>query len=146
MTLTTENFLAHYGVLGMHWGVRKNKTSKLPAHPDHADAHSLDRKPINQLSNAEIKKLSERNQLEEKLLKSRAARSKIKKGENHVKAVLGIAGTATAAAALGARSYAFIKSPEGQKLVARATPWVKRLLELLRRRSPGPANFLQLAP
>lgn len=54
------NDLQHFGILGMHWGVRKASTS----HPDHVTAVGLKKKKLHELSNAELKTLTSRLQLE----------------------------------------------------------------------------------
>ena len=53
--------LYHYGVLGMKWGKRKarNRMSQ-----DAKDVYSLKKKKVNELSNAELRKLNERQNLE----------------------------------------------------------------------------------
>lgn len=65
-----NNELKHYGVLGMKWGVRRGssgsgKTSrKSRMSEDHARAKSLKKKKLSQLSNAELKELNNRMNLE----------------------------------------------------------------------------------
>lgn len=67
-----EEFLAHYGVLGMHWGVRKDKNgirrgkpSKRVASDDYNNTRELKRKRLYELSNAELQAMNQRRQLEE---------------------------------------------------------------------------------
>lgn len=52
-----EYELYHFGVKGMKWGVRRKSD-------DAKNARALGRKPLNQLSNAELKQLNERKRLE----------------------------------------------------------------------------------
>jgi len=112
--------LSHYGVLGMHWGRRKDDISrskkiKAPPHPDHAQARELNRQGSRNLSNADLRKLNERLQLEQqysKLKTDKTAIAKIKKGNDAVKVLIGVGTTVTAAAAL-------LRTPVGQKAVAR---------------------------
>ncbi len=68
-----SNELYHYGVLGMKWGRRRqsrelnpnvNVTKKKQYSEDHRVATELKQKPINQLSNAELRKVNERVNLE----------------------------------------------------------------------------------
>lgn len=68
-----KEFLQHFGVLGMHWGHRKSRRITTPrVHPgtgnlmseDHAKIARIKRKKLQELSNAEIKALSERLTLE----------------------------------------------------------------------------------
>lgn len=58
-----NKYLYHWGVKGMKWGVRKSrrKTSKSD---DYLRAKQLKKKRISQMSNAELKELNNRMQLE----------------------------------------------------------------------------------
>ena len=64
------DFLAHWGVKGMKWGVRKDRTgvgaSSASASEDHINVAALRKKKLSQLSNAEIKAVNERMNLEKK--------------------------------------------------------------------------------
>ena len=67
-----NNELMHYGVLGMRWGHRKTSTSssstgsrKSKKSDDYVRAKSLKKKRLSQLSNAELKELNNRMQLEQ---------------------------------------------------------------------------------
>lgn len=64
------DFLEHYGVKGMKWGVRKDRTgvgaSSASASEDHINVAALRKKKVSQLSNAEIKAVTERMNLEKK--------------------------------------------------------------------------------
>lgn len=69
LEMTSEEFLAHYGVLGMRWGRRKadgNSAVGAPAHEDAINVAALRKKKISQLSNAEMKAVTERMNLEKK--------------------------------------------------------------------------------
>lgn len=69
-----KDFLAHYGVLGMKWGRRKNssggytstgrKAKNKYESKDSKSVRKLRKKKLNQLSNEELKKLNNRLQLE----------------------------------------------------------------------------------
>lgn len=69
-----NTYLAHYGVKGMKWGRRRGesgggsaKTAKKTPRPvseDHAMSRELRKKRVSEMSNAELKKLNERMQLE----------------------------------------------------------------------------------
>ena len=95
-----DNTLTHYGILGMRWGVRKNKSSirnhrnkkiagsEYMPHQDHIDAHSA--KPVSAMSNAELQKRINRVQME----KQYASLTKKKnRGQKAVKAFVATAGT-----------------------------------------------------
>ena len=55
-----NNELYHHGVLGMKWGKRKARNMS----QDARDAYSLKKKKVRELSNAELRKLNERQNLE----------------------------------------------------------------------------------
>ena len=66
--------LKHYGILGMKWGVRRGrnvlsryggrKKSTKGWSKDAKEANRLKKKEVSQMSNAELRKLNERSQLE----------------------------------------------------------------------------------
>lgn len=55
------NNLQHIGILGMKWGRRKGPDN---SSPDHSVSRELKKKKLNELSNEELKKLTNRLQLE----------------------------------------------------------------------------------
>ena len=81
--------LYHYGVLGMKWGVRRDR--KRTWSDDARTASTLKKKSPKQLTNAELRKLNERIQLEQTY--SRLNPSKVKKGLAFVGATVGTMGT-----------------------------------------------------
>jgi hypothetical protein len=56
-------YLAHYGIPGMRWGIRRSK-QQLIVSRDHAEAKTLRTKKPEQLSNEDMRKLTARMQLE----------------------------------------------------------------------------------
>lgn len=119
MTQSVDDFLAHHGVLGMHWGKhlpgrteashnpRPHKRSE--SHPDHTTVKELTRNPTRTLSTAELKKINDRKNTEQqyhKLNPTTVARGK--------KIALGL----VAAAGTGATVYNLVKSPAGKAAVS----------------------------
>lgn len=82
-----DNELYHYGILGMRWGIQKSrsgsggskKTSKKRTASDDAkDAMSLKKKKVYEMSNAELRRLNDRQNLERTYRQNN--KSKIAKG------------------------------------------------------------------
>jgi hypothetical protein len=61
METVNEKWLQHWGVLGMHWGKKK---STGPASGDHLIASKIKSKRMEEMSNEELRYLSNRLQLE----------------------------------------------------------------------------------
>lgn len=124
-----QDFLAHYGVLGMKWGKRKAqfrntetgaKTKgryKVDSSSDHVKSREIKRKKSYQASNKELETLNKRLQLEK--TRKQLDPSTTTKGHNAVKAVLAVAGTASAV-------YGFTQSPLGQKITQTVTEAMKK--------------------
>ena len=93
-----ENELYHYGVLGMRWGVRKDRSRlsgssrrKKSWSDDARTAQSLKKKSKKQLSNAELRTLNERTRLEQEY--SRLNPNAFKRGVKFVAASSGVMAT-----------------------------------------------------
>jgi hypothetical protein len=100
--------LYHVGVLGMKWGRRKGKTTQSrPNSEDHKESRSLKKNKVSTLSNAELRKLNDRLQLEKQY--SALNPSKTQKGLNYVKSI-------TAAGTTLAALYAVTQTPFGKKV------------------------------
>jgi hypothetical protein len=70
------NSLQHFGILGMKWGRRKAKKIITPS-KEHATKEGLKKKKLAEMSNAELKTLNERLQLEKQYKElNKAHRSK----------------------------------------------------------------------
>lgn len=81
------DYLKHYGVLGMKWGVRKDRSKsassmskrrKSTMSEDAKLASDLKKKKVSEMSNAELRKLNDRIQLEQNY--SRLRPNALKKG------------------------------------------------------------------
>jgi hypothetical protein len=59
-----KEFLEHFGIPGMRWGRRKGKKSTTPTSQEHKAKEMLKKKKLSSMTNAEIKTLNERLQLE----------------------------------------------------------------------------------
>lgn len=81
--------IAHYGVKGMKWGVRRDKKSRSA---DSAAAAKLKRKRISEMSNAELTSVSKRLRLEQEYSRLNPTRSK--KIRDRVDKTVGQAGQA----------------------------------------------------
>ena len=102
----TENELYHFGVKGMKWGVRKSRSSSCSSKKKRAktdgwsddakEAYRIKQKKVNQMSNAELKKLNERRNLE---------RNYQQLNPNTIKKGIAIAGTTAAALGTMAALY-----------------------------------------
>ena len=95
-----SNELYHYGVLGMKWGVRRDRSRsggsrrKRPSSQDSREASTIKKKRLNEMSNAELRKLNERTRLEQEY--SRLNPNAVKKGWKYVATAVGVMGTAVA--------------------------------------------------
>lgn len=105
---TAGEILAHYGVKGMRWGVRRSRKERRQAQfggkqqrkpsEDHVYSRKLKKKKTFELSNQELKALNERLQLESR--KNQLDPSIVDKGHKTAKNLLAISATATTALAL----------------------------------------------
>lgn len=112
--MDNNEVLLHFGKKGMKWGVRKD--SKTPSSADSQEASELRKKPVNQLSNAQLKTVNSRRQLEQQFTKLNP--NTVSRGKNAVKATIATAGTAAAL-------YNLAKSPAGQAALTAGKKWAK---------------------
>lgn len=109
-----DKFLEHYGVKGMHWGVRNKRGPDGRVSTEHKRTEQIRQKRqthgTKALTNKEIGDYNKRLELERKLNQlDPKKQGAIKKGHNFTKEVLAIGATANAV-------IAFSKSPAGKKL------------------------------
>lgn len=100
---TSDEFLAHFGVRGMKWGVRKKRSASADAQRHGANK----KKALKELSDDDLRNLVNRLNMEQNA--RRLNPSKVNAGHNAVKGVLAAGVTANSV-------IAFAKSPAGQKM------------------------------
>ena len=117
MSSVADDFLAHYGVKGMRWGYRRQSdgsvkpSGKTPKSEDHATSRALMKKRPSQMTNAELKKLNERMQLEQNYSQLMAKRgSTIGRGHGHVKTALSVTKTLS-------EVYNVVNCPAGKAVI-----------------------------
>ncbi len=102
MTDLVENVLEHRGVLGMKWGVRKDK-KKASSSPSESDKTTYT-KPVKNLSDADLNKRIKRLELEKKYADLSAAPSK-EAGQSITSKVIRTAGEQTSQKLLNDVAY-----------------------------------------
>ena len=101
-----QNYIAHWGVLGMKWGVRRESR---PTSSDHTAYKELRKHPARKLSNKELQAAILRASLEKQY--KDISNKPAGKGEKAVKSFLGTYGktaSSAVAAGLGAATGAFL--------------------------------------
>lgn len=98
-----SEFIAHYGVKGMKWGVRRKRSASADAQRHGANK----KKKLEELSDSELQSLVTRLNMEQNA--RRLNPNKVAAGHNAVKAALAVGITANSV-------IAFSKSPAGQKM------------------------------
>jgi hypothetical protein len=114
---TVEEFLEHFGVAGMHWGVRKSRGGKVTRQSvDSKRAKELKARPVGSLSNKQLKDVNERLNLETNY--KRLNPSTIAKGRKAATEITATVGAVTALAALAT-------NPAAQRAVGRGISFLK---------------------
>lgn len=112
-------FLAHYGVKGMKWGVRrKRKASK--ESDDFAETKNLRGRKVSELSTSELRRLNDRLNLEQNYNRMNPSRSS--RGRRFVTTTLATGATINTA-------ISFARSPAGQAIKGMLSPQVGRLTD-----------------
>ena len=94
-----DQYLEHAGVKGMKWGVRKKH---LEPSDDHKRAQAIGKKPIQSLSDTDLKSLNKRRQLEVDY--ARLNPSRVARGKNAIRDL-------TTTLGLGVALYTTLTSP-----------------------------------
>lgn len=108
---TVDEFLAHYGVPGMKWGKRKSSSSsseEKTSSSDHEKVAQLRAKRPSEMSNEELRVLTNRMNLEQNY--ARLNPGKVSQGKAYVAAAIGTAGMAISV-------YNMVKSPAAKAAV-----------------------------
>lgn len=103
MMKTADDVLAHYGILGMKWGVKRAKNNvkagnKKPkrskgASEDHVEVKKIRKKSISQMSNSDLEKIIKRMQLEKQYKDLK--KNQVDSGKKVAKEILDYANTAS---------------------------------------------------
>lgn len=96
-------YIEHYGTRGMRWGIRKRRdevarAKQFRGSTDAKRAKKLTKRPVSSLSNKQLKAVNERMNLEKNY--SKLNPGKVKRGEQVVKTIIAVGGTAGALVAL----------------------------------------------
>lgn len=118
-----RNYLAHYGVLGMKWGVRRK--SRTPS-ADSAKVKAIRKKKVNEMSNQELRDANNRLQLEKQYKDLTKKQNLGQLGKKAVKTFIGTAGTITAVTA----AYATYKKT-GNQILDKIGDWACGEINLL---------------
>lgn len=120
-----KDFIAHYGVKGQRWGVRRSKAALArqakregrSQSEEHARAQQLLKKKRSELTNDELKFLNDRLNLETNF--ARLNPGAVDRGRSQTNKILATVG-------VGATAYNLVKSPAGQAAVAAGKAALKR--------------------
>ena len=121
MSEEVDNFLEHYGVKGMKWGVRRYSVRKRKSAPRPSDEGAASRKILSKqkkfgtvaLTNHELRVVNARIKLEQEFHKlNPKPKSKLDKGNDFAKKLIGYGTTAVSA-------YELYKKPATQAAISK---------------------------
>lgn len=106
---TNTNELYHYGVLGMKWGVRRNRSNisssskfkRKTKHDDYKEAHS--KKSVKYMSDNELRKRINRIQMEQQYIKLKTYN--VNRGKEYVNKIIKTGTTVAAITTTGLTIY-----------------------------------------
>ena len=106
---TNPNELYHYGVLGMKWGVRRNrsntssssKSKRTTIHDDYKEAHS--KKSVKSMSDSELRTRINRIQMEQQYIKLKTYN--VNRGKEYVNKIIKTGTTVAAITTTGLTIY-----------------------------------------
>lgn len=117
-----EEVISHWGVKGMHWGIRKrrsvNKATRSASKaidPEFLATQQALRTKTAHLSNDQIKKANARIKLETEFRKNNP--TKLERGHAHAVKILAVAGTGVAA-------YEMVNSKTGKEIIGKGSAWL----------------------
>lgn len=130
----TEDFLAHYGVVGMKWGRRRNRRAlaKAAAKSRPSDEGAAARKVrakqkahgTSALTNHELRTANARKKLEDEFEKLHPrAKTRMEKGEAHIKKFLALAAT-------GEAVYKAFNSPAAKQLMQKGKKHATKVVDV----------------
>lgn len=125
LEMDSDDVLAHYGVPGMRWGKRKGSSDKTGRSLSskitntHEDAAAeIRKKPVRSMSNADLRKINERLQLEKtyaELTTTTSGKQKVSKG---AKVATGILKSTVGVAKTVDEAYKIYNGPLGKAIIS----------------------------
>jgi hypothetical protein len=85
--MSNEEFIEHFGVKGMKWGVRKDRNRVYKQSQDHKRTRTLQQRHLSELTNKQLKEYVTRVEMERKYHQLNPGR--LKRGENRIKYLMG---------------------------------------------------------
>lgn len=124
-----EKAIAHYGIRGMKWGVRRKRGRGGRVSSDYASSRKILKKKISEMSDEDLRKINKRLEAESKLRKADPRLAA--EGKRQVGKALGVFGAGLIGGVAGAAATVSAKKiVEGSgKAVSKVTPKVVKVVE-----------------